>query len=234
MLKTVLVGVVSAATLTLASCSSEGIKGDLATSGSAASIPNAGFLSDYSKLKPVDGMSGTYRYIDSITNLRPYHKVAIDPVQVIVDQNAEYKGLPPDVIKRMTDLVHTEFVGALLSGYQIVNTPGPDVLRVRLAITGVQAVRPDVKVTDFVPVKVVFNIARSASGAAPHVAEMSGEMEIVDPSGRAVGAAVSTRKSDKTLAQGERITWKDMQAIAAVWAKNLRQQLDYQRGYAAR
>lgn len=87
---------------------------------------------------------------------------------------------------------------------------------------------------DFIPIKAIFNAARSASSAAPHVAEISAEMEVLDPSGRIVGSAVSTRKSDKTLEQGERVTWKDMQSIAAVWAKSLRQHLDYQRGYAAK
>ena len=29
----------------------------------AAVVPSSGFLSDYSKLRPVDGVDGTYRYI---------------------------------------------------------------------------------------------------------------------------------------------------------------------------
>ena len=34
---------------------------------------------------------------------------------------------------------------------------------------------------------------------------MSAEMEVLDPRGKVVGAALSTRKADKTLAQGERV-----------------------------
>jgi hypothetical protein len=49
-----------------------------------------------------------------------------------------------------------------------------------------------------------------------------------------VAEAVSTRKGDKTLAQGESITWKDLQGIAASWAKNFRQQIDRLRDYSAR
>jgi Protein of unknown function (DUF3313) len=195
-----------------------------------SSVPQSGFLGDYSVLKPVDGEPGSYRFIDARTNFRPYTKVMIEPVQVFVTPQADYKGMQPDVLKRMTDAFRMEFVGAMLSGYQVVDQPGPDVLRFRLAITGVHPVRPDLGVTDFIPVKAVFNVAREAAGEAPRVAEISAELEVVDPSGKVVASAVSTRKGDKSVAKAEKITWAELQAIAATWAKNLRSQLDLLRG----
>jgi hypothetical protein len=194
----------------------------------------SGFLADYSKLKPVDGVDGTLRYIDTSMNLRPYTKVMIDPVQIFTNPNPEYKGLQPDALKRMSDAFQRAFLGALVGGYQVVNKPGPDVMRVRLAITGIQPTRPDLGATDFIPIKALFNVARSAAGEAPQVAEISAEIEVLDPSGKVIGAAVSTRKGDKTVAQGEKITWKDLQAIVDVWAKSMRQHLDQARGYAAK
>jgi len=222
-----LIGTVSAAAIVLSGCAGS----PPTQGGTAASAPHSGFLSDYSKLRPLEGADGTYRYIDSGANLRSYNKILIDPVQVFVTPSPDYKGVQPDVIKRMADAFRMEFVGAVLSGYQVVEKPGPDVLRVRLAITGVQPVKPDLGVTDFIPIKAVFNVARDAAGAAPHVAEMSAEAEVLDANGRVVGAAVSTRKAGKTLPQGEKITWADLQVIAATWAKGLRQQVDFARGY---
>lgn len=223
-----LMGTVSAAAIALAGCAGSSIT----PGGTAAPISNSGFLSDYSKLRPVDGAEGTFRYVDSSANLHPYTKILIDPVQVFVTPGPDYKGVQPDVLKRMADAFRMEFVGAMLSGYQVVEKPGPGVLRVRLAITGVQPVKPDLGVTDFIPIKAVFNVARDAAGAAPHVAEMSAEAEVLDANGQVVGAVVSTRKAGKTLPQGEKITWADLQAIAATWAKGLRQQVDFARGYA--
>ncbi len=223
-----LIGTLSVAAIVLAGCA-----GNPATPGStAAPVSNSGFLSDYSKLRPLEGADGTYRYIDGSANLKPYNKILIDPVQVFVTPSPDYKGVQPDVLKRMADAFRMEFVGAMLSGYQVVEKPGPDVLRVRLAITGVQSVKPDLGVTDFIPIKAVFNVARDAAGNAPQVAEMSAEAEVLDANGRVVGAAVSTRKADKTLPQGEKVTWANLQTIAATWAKGLRQQVDYARGYA--
>jgi len=225
-----LIATVSALTMILAGCAGE----PATQGGTAAPVSNTGFLSDYSKLRPLEGTDGTYRYIDSNANLRSYTKILIDPVQVFVTPSPDYKGLQPDMLKRMADAFRMEFVGAMLSGYQVVEKPGPDVLRVRLAITGVQPVKPDLGVTDFIPIKAVFNVARSAAGAAPQVAEMSAEAEVLDANDRVVGAAVSTRKASKTLPQGEKITWTDLQVIAATWAKGLRQQIDAARGYAAK
>ena len=214
-----------ATAIALAGCAGGGSQG-------ASPAYHSGFLSDYSKLRPVEGVSGTYRYIDSSANFRSYTKLMIDPVQIVMTPNPEYKGMQPDAMKRMTDAFRMEFVGAVASGYQVVNQPGPDVLRIRLAITGVQPASPALGVTDFIPIKAVFNVARDAAGAAPQVAEMSAELEVLDPNGRVVASAVTTRKSDKNLSQGERITWADMQAVAASWAKGLRQNLDRLRGYA--
>jgi len=225
-----IVGVAATVLIALAACGGAPV----VPGGTAAEIPNSGFLSDYSKLKPVDGMGGTFRYVDAGANLRPYNKVLIEPVKVLFTPNPDYKDVPSEAFSQMAEAFRMEFVGALLSGYHVVDKPGPEVLRVRLAITGVQPARPELGATDFIPIKAVFNVARSAAGSAPQVAEMTGEAEILDPTGRVVGAAVSTRKADKALPQGERITWKDMQVIAAAWAKGLRQQFDYARGYSAK
>ena len=230
MTKRFVISAVVATAILLAGCA-----GSPTTQGGAADqIAHSGFLSDYSKLRPLEGADGTFRYIDSSANLRPYNKILIDPVQVFVTPSPDYKGVQPDVLKRMADAFRMEFVGAMLSGYQVVEKPGPDVLRVRLAITGVQSVKPDLGVTDFIPIKAVFNVARDAAGGAPHVAEMSAEAEVLDANGRVVGAAVSNRKASKTLPQGEKISWADLQVIAATWAKGLRQQVDYARGYAVK
>lgn len=224
MTKMFAISAVTAAVIALAGCAG----------GGSTDMHQSGFLSDYSKLSAVEGTSGTYRYIDRSVNLRPYTKVLVEPAQVILVPGSDASQVSPDAMKRLGEAVRMEFVGALLSGYQVVNQPGPDVIRVRLAVTGIQPVKPDLGATDFIPIKAVFNVARDASGYAPQVAELSAEVEVLDPAGRVVGQAVSTRKADKTLPQGEKITWKDLQAIVAVWGKSFRQNLDMLRGYAAK
>lgn len=229
MKKTSIAAAVLASVLVLAGCAGGGggVQGGNVSGGAAS-----GFLADYARLAPVEGREGAYRYVDRSTSIRSYKKVMVEPVQVFLTQDPEYKGLQPDAMARMTDAFRKEFVGALASGYQVVNAPGADVLRVRLAITGVQPTRPDLNPVDFLPIKAAFNVAREAAGGAPRVAEISAELQVLDGQGRVVAEGMVTRKADKTLPQGERITWADLQGIVAVWAKNFRAQLDQARADA--
>lgn len=197
-----------------------------ARDAAAAGPQHSGFLGDYSALQPAQDRQGILLFVDRSRNYQAYTKVAFDPPEVVLASNPDYEGVQPDALKRMTDAVQASFKRALEPGYQVVGAPGPGVLRVRIAITGVQMVRPPLSATDFIPIKAIFNLGRAAAGAAPQVAEMSAELEVLDDKGVRVAAAVATRKGDKTLPQGEQITWKDLDPIAAYWARSFRERLD--------
>jgi hypothetical protein len=193
----------------------------------------SGFLGDYSQLKPAPDREGVMLYVDKSGNYRPYTKVMFEPVTVVLTPNPENKEVPKEALARMSDNFLGSFKRALSPEYQVVNEPGPDVLRVRSAITGVQPAKPAKGVTDFIPIKAVFNVGREAVGDAPRVAEMTGEMEVLDPNGKRVAAATATRKGDKKLPQGEQVSWNELQSISDYWAKGFRQRLDELRGVSA-
>jgi Protein of unknown function (DUF3313) len=222
------------ASLSVALAASFWLVGCAGTSGSRGSdqpVTHSGFLSDYSKLSPVEGREGTQRYINRAANLRQYSKLYIDPVQIFVNTDA-HKGVQPDAMKRITDSFYKAFSDAVTPGYRIVSAPGSDVLRVRLAITGVQAISPPLGVTDFIPIKAIYNAGRAAAGEAPRLVELTAEIEVLDGQNQIVASAVSTRKSDNTLAQKEQITWSELSPIVYTWARQFRQALDDVRGVA--
>jgi hypothetical protein len=198
-----------------------------------AGTAQSGFLGDYSQLVPAPDREGVKLYVDRSANYRPYTKLMFDSVKVYVAPGAEpNQVVPPDALARMSAEFINAFTSALVPKYQVVSLPGPDVLRVRTAITGVQAGKPETTAVDFLPFKAVYNVARSASGNAPQVAEMTAEMEVLDPSGKRLVAATATRKGDKKLAQGEAVTWEQLRSISEYWAKGFRQRLDELRGEA--
>lgn len=225
----------TAVAVALAGCAGGPTNDTQAAAGSSSSPQyNSGFLPDYTVLQPVSGQEGAMRYVDKSFDFRPYKKIMIDPVQIYLAPNPDYTGLQPDAIKRMTDAFNVAFRDAVASGYQIVTAPGPDVLRLRIAITGVQPVAPPLNPTDFIPIKAIFNAGRAAAGESPKLAQMAGEMQVLAPNGRQVAAATNTRQSIKTLAQGERITWADLQPITTAWGTAFRTALDNLRGVAPR
>lgn len=186
----------------------------------------SGFLNDYSKLAPAKDREGILIYINKTADYSGYTKIMFEPVQVFLTPNPDYKGVQPDALKRMTDGFLDSFRRNLTPAYEIVHAPGPDVLQVKAAITGVQMVNPGMGVTDLVPVKAIFNLGRKATGNAPQVVEMTAEMEVLDADGKVLVQAVATRKGEKTLKQGDQITWEEMQAITDYWAKGFRQRVD--------
>lgn len=205
----------------------------LALFGGCASAPTqtaTGFLGDYLQLQPAPDREGVMLYIDKSVDLRPYTKLMIDPVQVLVTPVPEQPAVPADVVQRVGAQFQESMRRALAPAYQIVDQPGPDVLRVRSAITGLQAAKPEGGAMDYLPFKAIYNVGREAAGAGPRVVEMKAEIEVLDPSGKRVVAATATRKGDQKLPQGEQVTWESLQPITDFWARNFRERLDQLRG----
>jgi Protein of unknown function (DUF3313) len=196
----------------------------------AAAPQNSGFLGDYARLTPAADNANTKLWVNKDFDFKPYTQIVLDPVEVWVSPTSEYKGISADVLKKMTDDFTASFKKALQSGYQFVEKQGPGVLHIRLAITGVNLVKPSFKPTDALPIVFLFRAASGASSEKNVV--LTGEMQVLDPENNVVAAALSNGTSDKTIAEKKQITWKDMQSITDAWAAGLRRRLDNVRGIA--
>ena len=195
---------------------------------SAGAQQTSGFLTDYSKLAPAQDDPNALLWISKDFDFKPYHKILLEKVEVFVSPTSEYHGVSPDVLEGMTDRYTDSVKEALRAGYQLVKKPGPGVLRIRLAITGVSLVKPDFKVRNVIPV--VF-VVRTVSGAsqAKNVS-LIGEAEVLGPGDDVVAAAVSTGTGGTAVKPGQHLTWQDVQGLTDRWAKNLRRRLDDARG----
>ena len=192
---------------------------------------NSGFLSDYSKLQPAADNPKTRLWVDKSFDFKPYTKILLDPVEVWVSPTSEYKGASPDALKRMSDNFSASFKKALQPGYQLVDKAGPDVLHIKLAVTGINLVKPETNPANFLPI--IF-IARTVSGAhsAMNVV-LTGEMQVLAPDNKVVASAVALGTGDKTVEEKQQVTWTELQTITDNWGKGLRRRLDETRGVAA-
>lgn len=194
----------------------------------AGAAQYSGFLAPeiYQRLQPSPNVEGVRSYVDRSRDYRAFRKIMFDPTEVYLVPNPEYKGLPKEALARMTGDFQNAFKAALAPDYMIVTQPGPDVLRIRSAITGVQPAPPQRGAMDYIPIKALFNVARKAAGNEPQVVEMSAEFEVLAPDGALVAAVTATRKGDDHLPQGAQINWEQMQAISDFWARNFKERLD--------
>jgi hypothetical protein len=191
----------------------------------------SGFLKDYSKLKPEHGTIGRLFFADKKFDFKPFTKIMFDPIEVL-PVSKDGADINPEAAAKLKKDLLAAYTKALEPGYQVVDAPGPDVLRVRCAITGVNGVRGDVTPVDFVPMQVVYKGAKAAAGKSTLYTEMKGEVEVLSPEGKQVAAASAKRRSADKLAKNYTITWEAMNKVMDAWAQNFRTELDKLRGVA--
>ena len=222
---------VTAAALVLGACAQQPT-----VPGSREVLPGSnlqvsGFLGDYSGFTRVPGQPDAWQWVRPGVNWRPYTKVLIPPVEVWLNPTAEYLAIQPDVYKQMTDTFRTLTAQEFRAGgYEVVDQPGPGVLKLRYALTGVTPERPGVTPLDLLPIKMAVNAARAATGTDKTVIVVSGEVEARDGvTDERLYAEVAVRR-DYHLYLGKQLTWDDLRSGASNWAKLSRERLDRARG----
>jgi hypothetical protein len=208
-----------------------------------------GFLSDYSGLAPVEGDPGAYRYVDDAVDFTKYSKLLVDRIKVWYKDDSDYKGIDPDDLKALTDYFHQAIVKAVGDDYAVVSEPGPDVLRVRIAVTDLVPNKPEASIVSLaVPFAWVADagsgVAKGEAGSTAFTGEATIEMEALDSvSSQQVGAYVDKEVGKKyqwSKGIGEGISsytkayskWDYTKKAMDLWAQRLKATLDELEGKA--
>lgn len=130
--------------------SSAATTGTVASEATAANVRRVGFLTDYSRLRPMPGGGGMLCWRDAGVDWKQYTKVMFERIQVYWKPGSTQSVDPTD-LKMLIDYFHNDVVKAIQSEAQVVTTPGPGVLRVRFALT------------DLVPTNTVASLAGTAA-----------------------------------------------------------------------
>ena len=143
----------------------------------------SGFLGNpsvYDLLTPAP--DGPYRYLKPGVDFKKYNKFMVDSVIFFLADNADYKGIDPQEMKELCDEFNKAIAAAFKDKYPIVAEPGPDVMRLRFAITNVKPSKPGVSaVTSILPVGLgVSLVKKGATGAWSGSGETGAEMMALD------------------------------------------------------
>jgi len=179
----------------------------------------SGFLGDYSQLKPDPAFDGARRYQNPAKPLKQYRKFMLDPVVVHFAPNAEGTAINPDELKKLADYFHNRAVEELSKRYQVVQKPGPGVLRVRAAITDIEKTTP------------IMNIhpAMKISGIGLGGASM--EAEAIDSQTRErVIAVVDSRQGSRASIGAGLQTFGHAKQVMDFWIERFIMQLDKAHG----
>jgi len=159
----------------------------------AAKDKSSGFLGEYSKnLQPGPKDGVKKRWLKQGVDFSKYNKVMLDSVVFYFAPDSEDKGIDPEVMKELSDAFNKELVAALKDSYPVVSEPGPDVVRIKIALTGVKQSRPVLSgVTSIVPVGLAISVVKKgATGSWTGSGATGGELLVIDTkSNEVVGAA---------------------------------------------
>jgi hypothetical protein len=168
-----------------------------------------GFLSDYSSIE----RDARKRYAYQVPNqtLGQYHCFIVDPVEIRPYRDAK---LNENKARQLAAFMHETVLDELADDYEVVTQPGPQVARLRIAITDIRAakwylnVHPGMKLT------------RAGAG------EAAIEAELVDSvTGQQLLALVESQKGNP-VELDTFSKYDDARDVMRAWAKRLRKRLD--------
>lgn len=135
----------------------------MAFAGCATVPPKSGFLSDYSKLhEDRYGKKSLLWWEKASFEWRKYRKLMLDPVTVHFHPEAKPRQIEPEAVNELTDYFREAVEKELAGEYFIVTTPGPDVLKIRAAITEIIPANPAVNIVTTLAVFVPLDMGGAA------------------------------------------------------------------------
>jgi len=139
-----------------------------AFTGCASGPKQTGFLGNYyENLGPGPKDGAKYRWLKPGVDFGKYHKLMIDSVVFYYAPDSEDKGIDGVEMKELTDAFNAELLNVLKDKYPIVAEPGPDVARVKIALTNVKKSKPVVSaITSIVPVGIGVSIIKKGAGGS--------------------------------------------------------------------
>jgi hypothetical protein len=150
-------------------------------------IPESGFLPNYKVMQPVDNTPKdirAWRYLKPGLFISSYTAVMIEPVYL--NQREYTKEITPEVITQTKKILEEAIRQAVLrrGDIKIVNQPGPEVLRVAVAITGAEISADGLRPWNFTPISLAANANTYAAGVNSRTPALVMENRITDSQSR--------------------------------------------------
>ena len=199
--------------------------------GCASAPKETGFLNGYYKdLQPGPKDGVKQRWLKPGVDFAKYNKFMVDSVIFYYADDSEDKGIDAEQMKELTDAFNQEIVNALQDKYPIVADPGPDVARLRIALTNVKKSKPVISVvTSVVPVGLAINLVKKGTtGAWTGSGATSAEFEALDSmTNEVIAVAVDEQTAGFTERFSRLGSAKD---AFKFWAERIRKFMDESRG----
>ena len=196
----------------------------------ASGVKFSGWMNkdEYKLLSKGSANQALYTYAKPGVNVASYTKMLVDPVVVY---NPAKESNPEDVQKSVNNF-YSILVKTLSKDYEMAKEPGPQTLRLQVAVTNISAGSGvGQTITSILPPGIIAGLATDwITGKPAFAGEASVEAKIIDAStGELLGAGVDRRIADKNIETAMN-TWDAVTKVEQIWAKILAYRLCQARG----
>jgi hypothetical protein len=183
----------------------------------------SGFLKDYSKLHPAaDDTEATLTYFtEDKVKFKSYTKVWLEPVQVWRGEESDAKDMDKEDAEYLSQFLWSKLDEELRKNYEMVQSPGPDVMHLKVGITEAGKNIPvlDNLTAAYPTTMVLSKVKKYAGSTESFVGKATIEVEVTDSqTGELLAASVDRRGGGK-YAWKSLHRWGDVEEAYIYWAK---------------
>lgn len=167
-------------------------------------------------------------YLQPGVNLHAYRKVIVEaPLFLQKNEQGEWTLLQPSEESRIASYFQQTLAAEIAkTGLTVTDEAGPDVLRLRVAVTGMGQVRPDKKVVDILPAKAAINLTKQVVGREPYLLRVGTMAQLENAqTGELLAGSVNQRQTSKSKFKDEQITLELLQKEIDTLCRNSARQL---------
>jgi hypothetical protein len=191
------------------------------------------FLGDYSMLKEGGEGRAVLVYINPQADFKAYNAIMMDPVKLYASGKHEMDKLKPEDRQLILNYADATIREQLAKDYTLVNTAGPGVMHLRVAITEAEEANVTLDtISTVVPIGLALGgLAALATGEWAFTGSVGVEAEMLDSqSGTRLFAAVDRRTGAKITGKGDKFDdWHTVKDALDYWANKLRERLAEER-----
>ena len=189
------------------------------------------FLIDYSKLQATslpNNMGTDLLYLPPgvFAQLVKYTAVMVDEPEVLISPKSDYKGAKPTDLAAVGGMVRKDMTDALTAGgYGVVDSPGPSVLYLKMAVSDLSLKRKKRGILGYTPVGFVVKAGVDATRDMMEKYDIMGvtlQAEIMDSTSKEVLAEFVALRGNND----KRLEFKEFDADVKGFASRLRCRLD--------
>ncbi len=186
----------------------------------------SGFLDDYSILQPGEDDEAALVYRNPEARLGRYERVILAPVRIWYGVGTPLHDVPEEDLQTLANHLYWSMRRRLEDDYPIVEQPGPDVMRVELALTEAEGASVALDtISTAMPIRPYDAVKKLATGTHAFVGSAGIEGKISDARTDELLVAVVDRRAGTKNPSGVTETWSDVLEAFDLWSARLDERL---------